>query len=56
MLLHNTQRCMRIHQCNLLTYTLSQTKNDHDVTERAQEYTLQDASFMRQSWCSFLKA
>ena len=25
-------------------YTLSQSKNDRDVTERAQGYTLQDAS------------
>ena len=27
-------------------YTLSHPKNDRDVTERAQGYTLQDASFM----------
>ena len=35
-------------------YTLSHPENDHDVTERVQEYTLQDASFMRQYRCSFL--
>ena len=28
-------------------YTLSHPENDRDVTERAQGYTLQDASFMR---------
>ena len=37
-------------------YTLSHPENDRDVTERVQEYTLQDASFMRQSRCSFLNA
>ena len=37
-------------------YTLSHPENDRDVTERIQEYTLQDASFMRQSRCSFLNA
>ena len=37
-------------------YTLSHPENDCDVTERAQGYTLQDASFMRQSRCSFLNA
>ena len=37
-------------------YTLSHHENDRDVTERAQGYTLQDASFMRQSRCSFLNA
>ena len=31
-------------------------ENDSDVTERAQGYTLQDASFMRQSQCSFLNS
>ena len=30
-------------------YTLSHPENDHDVTECAQGYTRQDASFMRQS-------
>ena len=39
-----------------LAYTLSHPENDCDVTERVQEYTLQDASFMHQSWCSFLNA
>ena len=34
----------------------SHPENDRDVTDRVQEYTLQDASFMRQSWCSFLNA
>ena len=29
------------------TYTLSHPENDRDVTDRVQEYTLQDASFMR---------
>ena len=37
-------------------YTLSHPENDRDVTERVQEYTLQYASFMRQSRCSFLNA
>ena len=38
-------------------YTLSHPEKDRDVTERAQGYTLQDASFMRQSSrCSFLNA
>ena len=36
------------------SYTLSHPENDRDFTERIQEYTLQDASFMRQSRCSFL--
>ena len=35
-------------------YTLSHPENDSDVTERAQGYTLQDASFMRQSQCFFM--
>ena len=35
-------------------YTLSHTENDSDVTERAKGYTVQDASFMRQSQNSFL--
>ena len=30
-------------------YTFSHPENDRDVTDRVQEYTLQDASFMRQS-------
>ena len=37
-----------------LDYTLYHPENDRDVTERVQEYTLQDASFMGQSRCSFL--
>ena len=37
-------------------YTLSHPENDRDVTDRVQEYTLQDASFMRQSLCFFLNA
>ena len=37
-------------------YTLSHPENDRDITERAQGYTLQGASFMRQSRCSFLNA
>ena len=40
----------------LFCYTLSHPENDRDVTDRVQEYTLQDTSFMRQSWCSFLNA
>ena len=32
------------------------TQKDCDVTERAQGYMLQDASYMRQSRCSFLNA
>ena len=36
-------------------YTFSHPKNDRDVTDRAQWYTLQGVSFMRQSKCSFLK-
>ena len=31
-----------------ILYTLSHPENERDVTERAQGYTLQDASFMRQ--------
>ena len=38
----------------LLNYTLSHPENDRDVTERAQGYTRQDASFMCQSRCAFL--
>ena len=30
-------------------YTLSHPENDRDVTERAQGYMLQDASFMHQA-------
>ena len=37
-----------------MSYTLSHPENDRDVTERAQGYMLQVASFMRQSRCSFL--
>ena len=40
----------------VLCYTLSHPENGCEVTERAQGYTLQDASFMRQSRCSFLNA
>ena len=36
-------------------YTLSHPENDRDVTESAQEYTLQDASFIRQSRCSVFR-
>ena len=32
---------------------MSHPKNDRDVTERPKWYTLQDVSFMRQSWGSF---
>ena len=39
-----------------IDYTLSHPENDRDVTERAQRYTLQEASLMRQSPCSFLNA
>ena len=39
-----------------MLYTLSHPKNDRDVTERAQIYTLQNASIVRQSRCSFLNA
>ena len=39
-----------------INYTLSHPENDRDVTERAQVYTLQDTSFIRQSRCSFLNA
>ena len=42
----------RFHE--MIYYTLSHPKNSCDVTERAQGYTLQDASFMHQSWWSFL--
>ena len=38
----------------VLYFVWSDPENDCDVTERAQGYTLQDASFMRQSLCSFL--
>ena len=38
------------------SYTLSHPKYDRDVTERSQRYTLQDASFVRQSRCSFFKS
>ena len=39
-----------------ISYTLSHPENDRDVTDLVQEYTLQDAFFMRQSRCSFLNA
>ena len=39
-----------------VVYTLSHPENVRDVTDRVQEYTLQDASFVRQSRCSFLNA
>ena len=35
---------------------MSHPENDSDITERAQGYTLQDTSFMRQSRRSFLNA
>ena len=31
-------------------YTLFHPQKDRDVTDRAQEYTLKEASFMLQSW------
>ena len=37
-----------------IDYTLSHPENVRDVAERAQGYTLQDASFMHQSRCSLL--
>ena len=46
---------MNFHQA-FTNYTLSHPENDRDITDRVQEYTLQDASFMRQSRCSFLNA
>ena len=39
--------------CVFVRYFVS-SRDDRDVTERAQGYTLQGASFMRQSQCSFL--
>ena len=42
--------------CFILYYTLSHPENERDVTERTQEYTLQYASLLRQSRCSFLNA
>ena len=48
---------MTIHSFNNslhFLYTLSHPENDRDVTKRTQGYTLKDASFMRQSRCSFL--
>ena len=33
-------------------YTLSHPENDRDVTEHVQQYTLQDASLMRQTHIS----
>ena len=51
------QYLIKIILVNLMqNYTLSHPENDRDVTERAQGYTQQDASFMRQSRCSFLNA
>ena len=38
----------------IYTLTLSHSGNDHDVTERAQGYTLQDEFFVRQSGVLFL--
>ena len=43
-------------RASIRLYTLSHPRNDRDVTERAQWYTLQDASLMHQSRCSFLNA
>ena len=40
----------------IYTLTLSHSGNDHDVTESAQGYKLQDVFFVRQSRCSFLNA
>ena len=37
-------------------YTLSHPENDRDVTDRAKGYTLQDASFVRQSRDSLLNS
>ena len=37
-------------------YFVSSRERPCDVTDRAQGYTLQDATFMRQSRCSFLNA
>ena len=37
----------RRYSNKLYYYTLSHPENDHDVTEHAKLYTLQDASFMR---------
>ena len=37
-------------------YTLSHLENDRDVTQRVEGYTLQNASFVRQSRDSFLNA
>ena len=51
--------CDNCNQCSVIdtrVYTLSHPENDRDVTERAQGYTVQDASFMRQSRCSCLNA
>ena len=48
------QLCTSTEKKSRTVYTLSNPENDRDVTDRVQEYTLQDASFMRQSRCSFL--
>ena len=47
---------MSVARLEIIAYTLSHPENDRDVTERAQRYTLQDASCMRHSRCSFLNA
>ena len=39
---------------HVLYYILSHPENNHDITERAKGYTLQDTSFMRQSRDYFL--
>ena len=48
------QKCLELKSQKGINYTLSHPENERDVTERAQGYMLQDASFMRQSRCSFL--
>ena len=50
MRIQHTRDMLQVH------YTLSHPENDRDVTDRVQEYTLQDASCLRQSRCSFLNA
>ena len=49
-----TIRTKQQYQIKHHHYTLSHPENDREVTDRVREYTLQDASFMRQSRCSFL--
>ena len=47
-------RMKKSHKIPSILYTLSHPENDRDITDRVQEYTLQDASFMRQSRYSFM--